>query len=578
MSTAVSSSIDIVCRPHSVFSRNDWYAVIGIFVITVLIYFSVYNYDIILYDDPFHYQYAKSLSDIPLLERIKHLLIDTVNTNWHPVTTISFYLFDNVLFNFNSGLSHLLNLCIHLANIFLIYLILKKAQLSKTVNTITTFLFAAHPINVETVAWIGERKGLLAAFFLLLTILSYQAKIVSGNYKYYFLSICFFTLGMMSKASIVMFPFFILLSHAIRENKPLHLCNRIMLKVLIIEMIPFLLICTIIGTYIVLIHREQGALGMMDKVDLLHRFNNFINSIRIYISQILIPSNFSIEYPYRTTIPTQELTISYLVVLILLTALLYSYFKSQFTFLCLSWFLAMLIPLSGIIQTGSHPHADRYLYIPAIGIFLFVAQSSASHLMQAKKLLVITCISLAVVIAFSSHATLLRWKNTGTLFEDSIDTAGETIIARINLAAYYFQFNKMEKGFENYEILRKNHPTEHYTYITLSQTLYNDGDFDKAEIIVKDALSIFHTIEHKYPYYKLLARIYVTEKKFRDATSILNLCMSYKSNDHEVYYLIGKNYELQGNIALAQLNYEKSIGISTDYYPAIKAINNLKPH
>jgi tetratricopeptide (TPR) repeat protein len=396
---------------------------------TLLVYSQVRNFPFINYDDP-AYVYANPhiLSGLTL-ESLKWAFTAVVAANWMPVTLIS-HMLDCQLFGVDSGAQHLVSLFIHALSTLLLFFALRRATGAPWPSAFTAFVFALHPLHVESVAWIAERKDVLSAFFWFLALYFYVRYAERPNLRDYLLVAAFFTLGLMSKPMLVTFPFTLLLF----DVWPLRRAARF--PKLLLEKIPLFVLsaAAAVATYLV-----QGSAGAIHTPPFALRLANAVVSYAIYLGQLFWPSALAVLYPYPKSLPGGEIAIA-AIVLAAITALALRFWKTC-PYLAIGWFwyLGTLVPVIGLIQVGDQSRADRYTYVPMIGLAMMLAWAAADLLSkrpQMKSAIAgVAAIACLAMIALT-WIQIGYWENSGSLFEHTLAVTAENVHAEVNLGSY----------------------------------------------------------------------------------------------------------------------------------------------
>ena len=314
---------------------------------------------------------------------------------WHPLTWLS-HILDCQLYGLNSGGHHLTSLLLHVANTLLLFGVLSQMTRALWRSAFVAALFGWHPLHIESVAWIAERKDVLSTFFLLLTLWSYaryarHAQIKNQKSKikiYYALSLFFFALGLMSKPMLVSLPFVLLLldywplgrvsrntEHGTRGAPPLHHSTTPLLR-LLFEKLPFFLLSAAASVLVYWTEHQAGAIPTLAAVPLVFRIANAILSCASYLRKMVWPSDLAAFYPYPDSFRIWHAAV---VGLLLAALTIFALRQHRWRFLTVGWlwYLVTLAPVSGLVQVGRHGMADRYTYIPLIGIFILIAWGGA---------------------------------------------------------------------------------------------------------------------------------------------------------------------------------------------------------
>ncbi|WP_212637878.1 tetratricopeptide repeat protein [Desulfocicer vacuolatum] len=384
--------------------------------------------------------------------------------NWHPLTWLS-HMIDIQIFGMNPFGHHLTNLIFHLFNSFLLFLILQRMSDFYWKSLIVMALFALHPMHVESVAWISERKDVLSTFFWMLAIWSYTYYVKKTSIKLYLPVCACFILSLLAKPMAVTFPFVLLLldhwplGRWKKTSVKTHNCKILQhpLHILILEKIPLFLISVTSCAITFYAQNKGGALGSFELYSLKTRVANAIISYTRYIFKMLYPFDFGILYPHPG-MPQLHFLIIASLFLILMTGLsILTFRRCPWMFTGWFWYLGILFPVIGIAQVGAQGMADRYTYTPMIGIYILVVWA-IEHLFYTKKLSKKTMSSLSgllvpiLVVALSilTFHQSRYWKDSATLFQHTIDITNNNYIAHNNLANAMMKNGQIKKAIFHY--------------------------------------------------------------------------------------------------------------------------------
>ncbi|MDD5010982.1 MAG: glycosyltransferase family 39 protein, partial [Phycisphaerae bacterium] len=332
----------------------------------IAVYWPVYNHDFVKYDDDKYVTDNINVLTGLSRENIHWAFTTDYASNWHPLTWMS-HMFDRKFFGNWAGGHHLINVLFHISNTLILFYVLKRMTKSLWPSAFVAALFALHPLHVESVAWIAERKDVLSTFFGLLTIWAYVRYVEKPQLKWYLIILILFILGLMSKPMLVTLPFVLLLL----DYWPL---ERKFSKVLIIEKLPFFL-CSFVSSIVTfIVQRKGGAMSGIELYGPAIRINNAVVSYIMYIAKMFWPSRLAVLYPHPgSSLPTDKVIIC--AVLLLLITVGAIYFGRRYKFLAVGWlwYIGSLVPVIGLVQVGSQAMADRYTYMTLTGLFIIIA-------------------------------------------------------------------------------------------------------------------------------------------------------------------------------------------------------------
>ncbi len=356
--------------------------------------------------------------------------------NWAPLTLLS-HMLDCQLFGMESGMHHLMNVLFHMLATLLLYATLKRATGARWPSALVAFLFALHPMHVESVAWVSERKDVLSALFCFLALYAYVRYAESPSPRWYAMVAVAFCLGLMSKPMLVTFPFTLLLF----DLWPL---RRAEFPKMVWDKIPLFAISAAasVATYIV-----QNSSGAFSVVPLGLRIENALTSYVIYIGQMFFPVWLAVIYPYPASIPVWQAAGACAVLAGVSVLAIYAWRTRPYIAAGWFWYLGMLVPVIGLVQVGGQARADRYTYIPMIGLFWILAWG-ADDILKARPpgkpaIAAVTAVCCAACMVLSWRQAGY-WQNSVKLFQHALDVTRDNYWAGFNLGdAHYIVGNSL---------------------------------------------------------------------------------------------------------------------------------------
>ena len=362
-------------------------------VATLAVYAQVIRHDFVNFDDD-KYVYENSHVRSGLTWKgIAWAFTTTVGGNWHPLTWLS-HMLDCELFGLNAGYHHLVNVLLHILNSFLLLLVLEKMTGAFWRSATVAALFALHPLHVESVAWVAERKDVLSTLFFMLILWAYVPYAERPSRKRYGLICAFLVLGLMAKPMLVTVPFVLLLldywplerlqldeskgSDGTRGRPGRSGGGRKQAALrLIAEKVPLLALVAVSSAVTFVAQQRVGAMSMGTSVPLSGRIANALVSYFAYIGKMFWPSHLAVFYPYRHAVPAWEWAGAALLLVGLSIIVVLAGQRRRYLSVGWFWYLGTLVPVIGLVQVGAQSMADRYTYVPLIGLFLIAVWGAA---------------------------------------------------------------------------------------------------------------------------------------------------------------------------------------------------------
>jgi protein O-mannosyl-transferase len=472
---------------------------LALIFITLSVFWQVHTFDFINYDDSdYIYENSHVLNGLTS-DGITWAFTTGYAANWHPLTWLSLML-DCQLFGPTPGLMHLMNLLLHLANTLLLFAVLKKMTGSLWPSAFVAAAFALHPMHVESVAWITERKDVLSTFFLLVTLAAYANYVERRSLFYYFTAVLLFTCGLLAKPMLVTLPLVLLLldywplnRFADRSTSPYRI---------IIEKIPFLALSAISSVITFIVHQRDGAVLDIASLPVQSRIANIAVSYVRYIGKMFWPQNMAVFYPYDISRfgPWQ---VALCVLLLAVISLLVLWFSQKQKYLLIGWlwFVITLIPVIGFVQTGSQAFADRYTYISYIGLFIMTAWGISELLSRWSHHKTFLAVSIPIVLAtmgIRAHIQTNLWKNSSTLFSYIVEIMPYNYLAHHNLANDLRKHGNTALAIEHYTKTLQIKPTYADAAVGIGYTMAEQGNIAGAIGWFEKALQINPNSAHAH--------------------------------------------------------------------------------
>lgn len=460
---------------------------LGLILSVLVVYGRLSFFDFVFFDDHVYVtEKAQVLAGVSK-DSLRWAFTSTDAGFWHPLTWISLMI-DHDLWGANPFGYHLTNVLLHAAATLLLFGGLQRMTGSPFRSGFVAALFAIHPLHVESVAWIAERKDVLSGVFWMLSLLLYARYAERpGMFRYCLVLLSFF-MGLMAKPMVVTLPFVLMLL----DIWPLKRLSTKSLNVLFAEKIPFLLMGAAVGVITMVAEQRAGALKSLGELSFLNRICNAVVAYGFYLYKMVWPSRLSVHYPHPGNRPLWEIALS-ITVLATITFFAIKRSKSQPFFLIgWLWYLIGLLPVAGLIQIGTHAFADRYTYIPLIGVFIGIVWGIGDFAEQKKLPLQFGMIGIAVLAALSAVSVqqVRHWQNAESLFRQALRATQNNYLAYNNLGAALSRQGRQQEAIPCFKKALNIRPDYIEALFNIGVALAEQGKYAEALPAYEKALAL----------------------------------------------------------------------------------------
>jgi protein O-mannosyl-transferase len=488
----------------------------GLIALIWFVFGQTRSFPFINFDDPEYVYEVPEINSGLSWHNVGWAFTHRPSTNWFPLKNIS-HMFEFQFFGPNPGAFHLTNVILHAIAALLLFLLLCRMTRSVWCSAFVAAIFAIHPLRAESVVWIEERKDVLSGVFFMLTLLAYLFYIRKPSILRYLTMSILFAAGLLSKPMLVTTPLVLLLldywplarshlSHVTSHTSQI----RYTWPKLIIEKIPlFVLAAT---DAFLSAGGIASAHNAADRLPLLARIENSIVSYVVYIGQMIWPANLGVFYSYpQNGYPFWEIAIA-AAILLAITIAVFALRKSRpYLIVGWLWYLSMLAPVIGLIQINLQAHADRYTYLPQIGLLIAIAwlvadalktfnaqrstlnvQFSRSHwaLNVERWTLSVFCCAIIVSLALTAHAQVSYWRDSETLWSHTIAVTKDNYFAHASLADLLMRRGRVNEAIQYSEEALRIRPNDADAQNNLGLALLQTGDWKRAVAHLKKALDV----------------------------------------------------------------------------------------
>lgn len=465
-------------------------------IATLLAYGNIVHNGFVSYDDVRYLIENDHVRSGLTVDGFLWALTTTYDGNWIPLTRLS-HMADMSMFGVNPLGHHLVSLGLHVINALLLMMILFRATGYLWRSAIVAALFALHPLHVESVVWAAERKDVLSALLFMLTIAAYIRYVAGRTVMRYLAAVMLFACGLAAKSMLVSLPCVLLLLDfwpLNRRGTGYDAASRLAeepLSALILEKIPFVVLAAASSVITVIVQRQGGAMNEPG-IDspLVNAAHASINYLR-YLYKTIWPADLAVLYPYEETAPAWQVA-GAVIVLVCLTFLVLRQWRARPCFAVgWLWFLITMIPVIGFVRVGVHSIADRYTYIPLIGLFIMAVWATAGVWPRrrtgavAASFLVLT---LFILLGMATRKQTAHWKDSSTLFEQALRVTSNNGVAHNSLASEMIKQGKYRQALWHVQEALRIDPSYTNAYINLGGALSGLDDLQGAIAAYKEAL------------------------------------------------------------------------------------------
>jgi tetratricopeptide (TPR) repeat protein len=461
--------------------QNNSITIIILFLLiwTLIVYSRGINNDFINLDDPSYVLENPHVVTGLNLENVQWAFTSTEKANWHPLTWIS-HMADAQLYGISPKGHHFTSILLHAVNTALLFLLLYRLTAAYWRSAFVAALFAAHPLHVESVAWVAERKDVLSTLFFLLVLLAYTRFVERPGAWRYAVTLTLFACGLMAKPMLVTLPcILILLDYWPLKRYP----AKVPFSRLVVEKVPFFLLSAISAVITLHAQKEGGAVASIDLLPLGTRIANALLAYGSYIGKTFWPTGLVALYPMPGHMPVWHAAGA---ALFLGAVTAFAWLKRRsmpFIPVGWFWFLGTLVPVIGLVQVGGQAMADRYTYIPHIGLFILIVWSSvefAGRMRLSKKFLGVLMAGVIAVLSALSWMQVAYWRNGITLFRHALEFTERNVLAQYHMGVALTERGRLEEAIRHYSQALEIEPGFALAHFGLGCNYMQRGETDKA--------------------------------------------------------------------------------------------------
>jgi tetratricopeptide (TPR) repeat protein len=590
---SAGAATPVVARPR--FSL--WLLAALLVLVTIALYWPATGYDFVNFDDREYVGANPQVQTGLSWEGMKWAFLNPVGGNWHPVTVLSHAL-DCQIYGVKPWGHHLTSVLLHALNAALVFALLQQMTGAMWRSLFVAALFAVHPLRVESVAWVAERKDVLSGFFGLLALLFYaryagersearspkpENRKTGGTHHAsrftyhaprstpYALSLLCFALGLMSKPMLVTWPFVMLLLDywpLKRIRNGWRLNSR-----LLGEKVPFFALAAAASIVTLVVQKRGDALLAAENLPFGVRVANALISYCRYLGKLCWPADLAIYYPYPGHWPLAEVLLAG--GLLLGLSLLFFGQRRQFPFLVVGWlwFVGMLVPVIGLVQVGSQAMADRYTYLPSMGVLILAVwgacELSRRWWRQPRIALSLGGAAAIVLCLAVTRQQLGHWQDSETLFRHALEVTKGNCLAYNGLGSALAEKGRVDEAIGQYQQALRLKPNNGYAHNNLGSALHRQGRNDEAIPHFEECVRL--QPDYAFAYFNL-ANAFQEKGQLEDTIRAYQAGLKLKPDEARAHNNLGAAFSQQGRIGEAVSQYQEALRLQPDY---ADARNNL---
>lgn len=538
-------------------------------ILTFSVFMQVGNHEFLSFDDDVYVTSNPHVAAGMTGENVLWAFTSTDTAGyWHPITWLS-HMEDVQLFGMNPRGHHLTNVILHTASTLLLFLFLFRCTRSPWQSSFVAALFALHPLHVESVAWVAERKDVLSAFFWLLTLVLYCAYVAKPKPARYLVSLALFVLGLMSKPMLVTLPVILLLVDFWPLDRYRDAATGKVLRdrvvALTIEKIPFFACSLIAGIAVISTQHKAGAMSALHARSFPLRLENSLTGYLKYIGKALWPHDLALLYPLGSSYPLWQVTGSLLVLILVSAAVIWVGRRHRYLAVGWFWFLITLAPAIGLIQVGVQSMADRFSYIPLIGLCIMAAwgvPELTRSLKYREGILALAASGVVIVCSVLTWQQLGYWRDNISIYRHTLQITTDNYLIHNNLGLALVSKGDLDGGIQNYQEALRIRPDYTLALNNLGLALFEKGDLDAAIQNYQKALGLepgFTAAMNN------LGRALASKGDLDGAIKKYQEALSIDPNFRGAHNNLGLALTRKGELDAAITHYRESLGIEPNH-------------
>jgi Flp pilus assembly protein TadD len=566
---AASPSAPAPARP----SLLTWAIASALLLLAIAVFVQVRSHDFVNLDDGLYVVDNANVRSGLTADNVRWAFTTGRAANWHPLTWISHQI-DVSLFGMDAGGHHLTNLAWHAVNTLMLFGLLRFMTGSLVRSGFVAAFFAIHPAHVESVAWVSERKDVLSTFFWFATTWSWVRWTRRPSRNLFLLTLVLYVLGLMAKPMLITLP----LTWLLLDIWPLER-GRMAFRARVIEKAPFMILAVVSAALTVLVQQQGGAVSSVDYISIADRIMNAVVAYAAYLRMLVWPTNQAAFYPYNASLGALTVGIAAAVLIGLSASAFTVRHRAPFVPVGWCWFLGTLVPVIGLLQIGTQSHADRYTYVPYIGLFVALVWGAAALARRTSfgpGAAIVAGVAAVIVLSVLAHAQAATWRTSEALWSHAVAVTTGNARAHNLLGAIYGNTGRVQEAEAHFkEALRLRPDMTEGLHI-----LPNLGRSLMAQGKVADALPYLERARALKPEDAALANelgiAYLGVNRTADAIAAWRDAVRLDPTLEQTWFMLGMTLAANGRVADARVAFSEVVRLNPSRKDAAIALERLR--
>jgi tetratricopeptide (TPR) repeat protein len=547
-----------------------WWIALALVGVTFAAFAEVRHFDFVNFDDQLYVTANPQVRAGLTWAGIVWAFSSSYAANWHPLTWLS-HMVDVESFGMDPGAHHLVNLALHLINTLLVWLVLRRVTGSVWRSALVAAIFGVHPLHVESVAWVAERKDVLSMFFGLLTLWAYTGYVDRRTRWRYAAALVWFALGLMAKPMLVTLPFVLLLLDiwplrriALFENTSPSRPSRLVVPWTraVLEKVPFVLLVAISSIVTLIVQEKGGSVSSLETVPFGARLANVVESYINYVWNTVWPAGLAAFYPLPTTVRWAPVIGSAVLLAALTFAVLRAWRKLPYLAVGWLWFLGTLVPVIGFVRFGAQARADRYMYLPMLGLLvagIWGMAELAERWRVPRRVSGAVAVAIVIACVVATRVQAESWRNSAALWQHALAVTTGNSRAHANLGATWAALGRQADAAAEYRAALAIEPALPQAHNNLGLALVALGNREEAIAHYRQAIALMPTYAGAH---NNLGSALMQDGKLDDAIAHYGDAVRSRPDDAEFRNNLGAALATQGHLPEATREFREAVRLA----------------